>query len=264
MAPTSEPKYRNGYHLPVDKLEQREAAFAVYRDMGPRRSLVALEGELKRNHPEIAVSRQSLEKWSKVHHWAERVRAHDKSAIAALPQQAELKVDPNFDQVEALLQAANRALTRAMSATPVVTKPSDVKALVDAAANALKLVETIRSQSVDKVSREEIAKEMARVLDLVRQARNHDVELLVEAELKKHGVTRGGIEQGVGSVAPMIAVDHDEADVIDRKSAAEVPVVQESKTDGRGLRKFVDVLAELRRGQNDGPQILTGSVGGGV
>ena len=93
--------------------------------------MVALEGELKRNHPEIAVSRQSLEKWSKMHHWVERVRTHDKSIAAAPPQPAELKVDPNFDQVEALLQAANRALTRAMSATPVVTKPSDVKALVD-------------------------------------------------------------------------------------------------------------------------------------
>ena len=202
---------------------------------------MALEGELKRSHPEIAVSRQSLEKWSKVHHWVERVRAHDKSLAGASAQPAELKVDPNFDQVEALLQAANRALTRAMSATPVVTKPSDVKALVDAAANALKLVETIRSQSVGKVSREEIAKEMARVLAEVRKARDHDVELLVEAELKKHGITRNGIEQDAGSVTPIIAVDHDEADVIDDEPAAAEPVVQENKTDGRGLRKFVDV-----------------------
>ena len=248
MAASTEPKYRNGYHLPVDKLEQREAAFAIYRDMGPRRSLVALEGELKRNHPEIAVSRQSLEKWSKMHRWVERVRAHDKSLAGASAQPAELKVDPNFDQVEALLQAANRALTRAMSATPVVTKPSDVKALVDAAANALKLVETIRSQSVGKVSREEVAKEIARVLKEVRKAREHDVELLVEAELKKHGITRSGIEQDAGSAAPMIAVDHDEADAVDGELAAAVPVVQESKPDGRDLRKFVHVLAELRGG----------------
>ena len=263
MAPSSKPKYRNGYQLPAGKLEQREAAFEIYRDMGPRRSLVALEGELKRNHPEIAVSRQSLEKWSKMHHWTERVRAHDKSVAAVSRQQPELKVDPNFDQVDALLQAANRALTRAMSATPVVTKPSDVKALVDAAANALKLVETIRSQSVGKVSREEVAKEMARVLDLVRQARDRDVEILVEAELKKQGITRSGTDQDAGSVAPMIAVDHD-ADVVDGEPVAAVLVVQESKTDGRGLRQFVDVLAELRGGQDDGPQILTSSVGVGA
>jgi hypothetical protein len=264
MAASREPKYRNGYHLPVDKLEQREAAFAIYRDLGPRRSLVALERELKCNHPEIAVSRQSLEKWSKTHHWVERVRMHDNSLSSAPLQQPELKIDPNFDQVDALLQAANRALTRAMSATPVVTKPSDVKALVDAAANALKLVETIRSQSVGKVSREEIAKEMARVLDLVRQARNQDVELLVEAELKKHGIARSGVEQDFESAAPMIAVDHDKVDLTDGEPATAVPVVQESKTDGPGLRKFVDVLTELRGGQNDGPQILTGSVGVGA
>jgi hypothetical protein len=178
-----------------------------------------------------------------VHQWVERVRAHDKSLAGASAQPAELKVDPNFDQVEALLQAANRALTRAMSATPVVTKPSDVKALVDAAANALKLVETIRSQSVGKVSREEIAQEMARVLAEVRKARDQDVELLVEAELKKHGVTRSGIEQDAGSVAPMIAIDHDEADVIDGEPAAPEPVVQENETDGRRLRQFVDVVA---------------------
>jgi len=225
---------------------------------------MALEGELKSNHPKIAVSRQSLEKWSKVHHWVERVRAHEKSLAGASAQPAEFKVDPNFDQVDALLQAANRALTRAMSATPVVTKPSDVKALVDAAANALKLVETIRSQSVGKVSREEVAKEMARVLDLVRQARDQDVELLVEAELKKHGITRNAIEQDAGSVAPIIAVDHDETDIIEDEPAAAEPVGPESKTDGRGLRNFVDVLAELRGGQDDGPQILTSSVGVGA
>ena len=135
-----------------------------------------------------------------------------------------------------------------------------VKALVDAAANALKLVETIRSQSVGKVSREEIAQEMARVLAEVRKARDHDVELLVEAELKKRGITRSGVEQDAGSIAPMISVDHDEADVTDGKPAAAAPVVEESKANAPGLRKFVDVLAELRDGQNDGLQILTGSV----
>jgi hypothetical protein len=44
---------------------------------------------------------------------------------------------------------------RAMSAMPIVTKPSDVKALVDAAATALKLVETIRANSTGRVSMEE-------------------------------------------------------------------------------------------------------------
>jgi hypothetical protein len=82
-----------------------------------------------------------------------------------------VRMEANFDQIGALLQAANQALTHAMNASPVVTRPSDMKALVDAASNALKLVETIKNQSTGKVSRDDIAQEMARVLDLVRKAR---------------------------------------------------------------------------------------------
>ena len=134
----------NDYVLPEEKLKQRELAFALYRNMGKRRSFPALERELKRNHPEIAVSRQSLEKWSKAHQWAQRVTVYDQAAAATQPQQVNPDVDPNFDQVASLLGAANQAIMRAMSATPAVTKPSDVKALVDSAANALKLIETVR------------------------------------------------------------------------------------------------------------------------
>ena len=248
-------KRGNGYVLPLEKLAQREAAFVIYRDMGSRRSLVALQSKLKRDHPEIAASRPSLEKWSKMHHWVERVRAHDKSVSAAPPQPAELTVDPNFDQIDALLTAANMALTRAMNAAPVVRKPSDVKALVDAAANALKLIETIRNQSVGKVSREEVAQEMARVLDEIEKVRLADLEDRVDAELRKLGITRRGEGVAVGGAAPVVAVDPDEADVIDDEPPTAAPAVQASKTDGRGLRLFVDVLAELRAGQKDDPHI---------
>ena len=197
------------------------------------------------------MSRPSLEKWSKMHRWVERVRAHDNSVSAAPPPLAELTVDPNFNQIDALLTAANKALTRAMNAAPVVTKPSDVKALVDAAANALKLIETIRNQSVGKVSREEVAQEMARVLGEVEKARMRDVDEMVEAELKKLGITRSSEGVTVGGAAPVVAVDPDEADVIDDEPPTAAPSVPASKTDGRGLRLFVDVLVELRGGQND-------------
>jgi hypothetical protein len=43
-------------------------------------------------------------------------------------------------------------LTKAMSANPVVTKPGDVKALVDGAAHAIALTEKIKAQSSGKVS----------------------------------------------------------------------------------------------------------------
>src|SRR5262249_976629 len=55
-----------------------------------------------------------------------------------------VRVDADFDPEEALIKAANQALTRALSATPIVTKPSDVKALIDRAANAMKMVEAMK------------------------------------------------------------------------------------------------------------------------
>jgi hypothetical protein len=95
--------------------------------------------------------------------------------------QGQVILDPEFNQVDALLSAANQALTRAMQASPLVTKPSDVNALVSAAANTLKLAETIKANQIGKVSRQEVATEIGRILELVDQTRRHDVELLVEA-----------------------------------------------------------------------------------
>lgn len=94
------------YTLPAEKLAQREAAFIIYRDMGTGRSIVAVERKLKQDHPEIAVSRPTLEKWSRQHDWAERVRQHDAAARAALQragQHGELSAD--FDQVDKLTRA---------------------------------------------------------------------------------------------------------------------------------------------------------------
>jgi hypothetical protein len=50
------------------------------------------------------------------------------------------------------LTAAGRqaGLTGAMGASIVVTKPSDVKPLIDAAAHALRLVETTKSNQIGK------------------------------------------------------------------------------------------------------------------
>jgi hypothetical protein len=101
-----------------------------------------------------------------------------------------------------------------MSATPVVTKPSDVKALVDAAANALKLIETIKNQSSGKVSREEIAQEMERILGEVEKARMRDVEEMVEAELKRRGLTVAADGQIAAAAVgvDIVAIEADEPD----------------------------------------------------
>jgi hypothetical protein len=240
---------RNGYILPYDKLKQRELAFAAYRDLGPARSMHKLAELLKRDHADIAVTRPSLERWSRMHDWQARVKAHDKAMAQgrtqalAPPGRPGVVADPNFDQIDALLSAANQALTRAMSASPVVTKPSDVKALVDSAANALKLVETIKMNQVGKVSRQEVASEIERILGEVEKARRHDVELLVEAELKKRGIAIDG-EAKVDGVVPVqveaVPIDPDEPDVVDGEvePAVEEPAVKKPG----GMRLFTDVM----------------------
>ena len=93
------------------------------------------------------------------------------------------------------------------------------------------------------------------MLDEIEKVRLADLEDRVDAELRKLGITRSGEGVTVGGAAPVVAVDHDEADVIDDEPPTAAPSVQASKTDGRGLRLFVDVLAELRAGQKDDPQI---------
>jgi hypothetical protein len=166
-------KANNGYTLPTEKLEQREAAFVVYRDMGPGRSLTALERELKQHHTTIAATRPSLLKWSVAHQWQERVNQHDIAArTARVPSGPQL--DGEFDQVAKLTSAAQLAITRALSGTPVVTKASDVKTLIDAGANALKMAEAIRARQGDGASREVITAEITRILDLAEQRRRTD------------------------------------------------------------------------------------------
>jgi hypothetical protein len=243
----------NDYVLPEEKLKQRELAFALYRNMGKRRSFPALERELKRNHPEIAVSRQSLEKWAKMHQWAHRVTVYDQAAAAAQPQQVNPDVDPNFDQVASLLGAANQAIMRAMSATPAVTKPSDVKALVDSAANALKLIETIKTNQTGKVSRQEVANEMTRILDLVEKARRHDVELLVEEAMKSGGwvkIEEVEVAEQVEDAAPVqvdaVPIEADEPDIVDGEPEPEPAAAAEEPEKKNGMRLFTDVLKTLK------------------
>jgi hypothetical protein len=168
-------KANNGYVLPTEKLEQREAAFVIYRDMGKSRSIRGLERELKQRHPEIAVTRVSLEKWSKQHQWAERVRQYDIAQDALLARAStNLQFDGDFDQVDKLTRAANLAITKALDGAPVVTKASDMKTLVDAAANALKMAESIRARQGDGASRDQIVAEITRLLDLAEATRKSD------------------------------------------------------------------------------------------
>ncbi len=55
-------------------------------------------------------------------------------------------------------------------------RQSDLKALVDTAANALKLVEVLPAHQANMNTREEVAREMARILDPVDARRRKYVE----------------------------------------------------------------------------------------
>jgi hypothetical protein len=80
--------------------------------------------------------------------------------------------------------------------------------------NALKLVETIKKLSRGKVSREEMPRDMARILAEVQKARLRDIEQLpqkmLEDELKKRGITPSSVEQDDDLAGPVIAADRDE------------------------------------------------------
>jgi hypothetical protein len=215
--PDRGPREANGYVLPDAKLKQREAAFAIYRDMGSSRSLAALARKLKKDHPEIAVSRQSLEKWSRMHGWAKRIAVHDAAVAPAPPHPSGLKVDPNFDQVGSLLSAANQAIIRAMSATPTVTKPSEVKSLVDAATAALNLADRIKAQHTGRSTQEEIAAFGGKLLDQITLARRKDMGVLAraaaEAACREAGTTN--LEPVLKAAAASVGLHVDEEGKID-------------------------------------------------
>jgi hypothetical protein len=103
---------------------------------------------------------------SKEHSWQERLRVHDlgEEKRRALAERDVL--DPNFDQQDVLLKAAAKALNRALEGTVTIAlKPSELKALVDTAVNAIKLVEMLRSGDAGKKGDGAGNKRMFAVLD---------------------------------------------------------------------------------------------------
>ena len=177
----------SGPPLTEDQILQRERAFAIYRDFGMSRTIHKLHRVLSEEHPDLLASKVTLDRWSKRHNCVERAAAFDRSiAMSQLPPpvQVKIEVDKDFNSVDALLAAAEMALTKAMNANPVVTRPGDVKILVDAATNAMKLVETLQTQQAGKGSVIEIAADIARICDLVNAARRKDVDVICRAAAK--------------------------------------------------------------------------------
>ena len=172
-----------GLELPPEKLQQRESVYLIYQEMGMARSINRLERVLREKHPELHVARPSLEKWSVQHNWATRVKTFD-DAIGndrAARATAMTAVDVEDDPIAALLKLTNQTLARALAAAPVVTKPNEVKSLIDSATNALKLAEQIKASQTSKTIAAEIAEDVARVLDLMAAKRREDgLEMAIE------------------------------------------------------------------------------------
>ena len=127
---------------PVNDKVKREAAFALYRDMGVSRSYARLREALKLTaHGDITI--RTLSTWSTSEHWPVRLSAFDRQNEKQRQMPAPADSDPDFDQADALLRTAHLALQRVLQSTPAVTKASDMKSLTDAALGALKAVEII-------------------------------------------------------------------------------------------------------------------------
>jgi hypothetical protein len=161
MAQIRKPKRPN-----PQELARREDIFRVYRDLGPARSYNRLIVAIRDRFGEV--NKRQLMTWSKEYSWQERLHVHDaeeekRRALALAEQDA---LDPNFDQQDVLLRAAAKALKRALEATVTVAiKPSELKALVDTAVNAIKLVEMLRSGEAGRKGEGVGNKRMFAVLD---------------------------------------------------------------------------------------------------
>ena len=199
MAQIREPKRPN-----PQELARREDIFRVYRDLGPARSYNRLTVAIRDRFGEV--NKRQLMTWSKEYSWQERLHVHDaeeekRRALALAEQDA---LDPNFDQQDALLRAAAKALKRALEATVTVAiKPSELKALVDTAVNAIKLVEMLRSGEAGKKGDGSGNKRMFAVLDAL------------EARLRAGAPQQGAIID----VTPGAAVPETSAREIASKSA---------------------------------------------
>jgi hypothetical protein len=209
-----------------------------------------------------------LEKWSHAHEWQDRVKAHDKAVGDAIPQK---EMSPEFDQVDKLMSAAHLALTRALSGNPKITKASDMKALIDASANALMLADSIKAKQGDNTSREQIVAEMERVLGLAAERRRKDAVDTMLAfgvpvdAMRKMGLTEAdglpSVDLGVEPAKPDVEVVGEVEAAPDATAATQQPVVVESgvvapviapQPDGQALPQFSDVIARFRSVRDDG------------
>jgi hypothetical protein len=120
-----------------------------------------------------------LEKWSVQHNWTARVQQYDtaQSNVAIARPAKSFEQDP----VDALMGLVTKTLARAAAANTAVTRPNEIKSLIDAATNALKLVAQMKAEQQTVTTAEDIGRETERVLLLVEQRQRRDaLELAID------------------------------------------------------------------------------------
>jgi len=176
---------------PLDpgQLARREDIFRLYRDMGPTRNYDRLLAAIEAKHG--SVSKRMLANWSQQHSWQARVADYDRDLAKGFQIQAD-DLDPNFDWRDTLLKAAHLALLRVLQSNPVVRTPQDAKAMIDAANNAIKLVELLRANDGARKGSSDGKKRMFEVLESIEarirqagraQSQKIDDEVVMVADL---------------------------------------------------------------------------------
>jgi hypothetical protein len=128
-------------HMKDSERLLRLRMYEAYRDLPkPRtydRLIVVIE-------PTIGVvSKRRVTVIAREDRWKERVGEFD----SATAKPALIVLDPKFDRTDRLLKAAHLALERAI--VDQTRKPAEMKALVDTAEKAIRLVEKLRELGVD-------------------------------------------------------------------------------------------------------------------
>ena len=164
---------------------RREQVFVLYRDLGPGRSFRKLQEAVSVRWPANPLSLGTLSNWSTQFGWKKRIEEYELGQQRATPTTTSQQVPVAGDDVDNLRKAASQALARALQGMSVpITKPGDVKALVDTASKALELADKLKQERTGTATSAEIAEFGRKLLDRIEQARRKDIVTMVKAAVE--------------------------------------------------------------------------------
>lgn len=220
---------------------RRETIFEMYRDLGPGRSFRKLQEAVAVRWPANPISLGALNGWSTQFGWRKRIEEFELGQQRATPTQPPQQVSVSSDDdVENLQRAASSALARVLQGMQVaITRPGDVKALVDTASKALELADKLKQERTGTATSEEIATFGAKLLDRIIEARRKDVvtmlKAVVEAACAEAGTTAILAVMKKGAAAIGLRVN-DEGEI----DGSATPLLGDSSVVDGGLGPVVD------------------------